>query len=134
MTTVQRVAQIFGWVFIVVAVLGFFTSRGSMEADMELAPRVLGLFPVNLLHNLVHLAFGVWGVAAARAFGSAKGYCQAAGVIYLVLAVLGFIAPTTFGLIPIGGNDIWLHLGLGVALSYFGFTADRAPADRPVTT
>lgn len=133
MTTVQRVAQIFGWIFIVVAVLGFFTSRGSMEADMEMAPRVLGLFPVNLLHNLVHLAFGVWGVAAARAWGSAKAYCQAAGVIYLVLAVMGFIVPETFGLIPIGGNDIWLHLVLGIPLAYFGFTADRTTAERPAT-
>ena len=132
MTTVQRVAQIFGWVFIIVAVLGFFVSRGSMEADMEMAPRVLGLFPVNLLHNLVHLAFGVWGVMAARAWASAKTYCQAAGVIYLVLAALGFVVPETFGLIPIGGNDIWLHAVLGVALAYFGFTAkpgvERAPA------
>ena len=126
MTTVQRVAQIFGVVFILVALLGFFASGGSMEADMEEAPRALGLFPVNLLHNLVHLAFGVWGLAASRSWGAAKTYCQAAGVIYLVLAVMGFIVPETFGLIPIGGNDIWLHVLLGGVLSYFGFTA-RAP-------
>lgn len=133
MTTVQRVAQIFGWIFIIVAVLGFFVSRGSMEADVEMAPRVLGLFPVNLLHNLVHLAFGVWGVMAARAWASAKTYCQAAGVIYLVLAALGFVVPDTFGLIPIGGNDIWLHVVLGVALAYFGFTAKAGVERAPVT-
>lgn len=128
MTTVQRVAQIFGWVFIIVALVGFFASRGSMEADMELAPRALGIFPVNLLHNLVHLAFGVWGLMAARAWSSAKSYCQIAGVAYLGLMVLAFFAPTTFGLIPIGGNDIWLHALLGVVLAYFGFTA-RTPAE-----
>ena len=100
---VQRVAQIFGWVFVVVAILGFFTSGTSMVADMDHAPRMLGLFPVNLLHNLVHLAFGVWGILAARSFSGAVAYCRISGAIYLVLAVMGFITPTTFGLIPIGG-------------------------------
>lgn len=129
MTTVQRVAQLFGWVFIAVAVAGFLTAGGSMEADMETAPRLLGLFPVNLLHNLVHLAFGVWGVLAARSWGGAKTYAQLGGVIYLVLAVLGLVAPTTFGLIPIGGNDVWLHALLGLALAYFGFTARQEVTD-----
>lgn len=127
MTTVQRVSQVFGIVFILVALVGFVASGGSMESDVEQAPHALGLFPVNLLHNLVHLAFGVWGLAASRSWGAAKTYCQASGVIYLVLAVLGFVIPETFGLMPIGGNDIWLHVLLGVVLAYFGFTA-RSPA------
>lgn len=123
MTTVQRVSQVFGVVFVLVALLGFVSSGGSMEADMEQAPRALGLFPVNLLHNLVHLAFGAWGLAASRSWGAAKAYCRAAGAIYLVLAVLGFVVPETLGLMPIGGNDIWLHALLGAVLAYFGFTA-----------
>ncbi|HEX2191043.1 MAG TPA: DUF4383 domain-containing protein [Longimicrobiaceae bacterium] len=128
MTTVQRVSQIFGIVFIVVAVFGFVASGGSMESDMEQAPRVLGLFPVNLLHNLVHLAFGIWGLAASRSWDAAKTYCTVSGVLYLGLAVLGFIIPETFGLMPIGGNDIWLHVLLGAVLAYFGFTARRTVA------
>jgi hypothetical protein len=32
----------------------------SMEADLD--SRLFGLFPVNILHNLVHLAFGAWGI------------------------------------------------------------------------
>jgi hypothetical protein len=128
MTTVQRISQVFGVVFILVAILGFVQGGMSMEADPELAPKVLGLFPVNVLHNLVHLAFGVWGLLAARTFGGAVGYAKIAGVIYLVLACLGFIAPTTFGLIPIGGNDIWLHVVLGLVLAGVGFTAKDAPA------
>ncbi|HEU0079689.1 MAG TPA: DUF4383 domain-containing protein [Longimicrobiaceae bacterium] len=123
MTTVQRVSQVFGVVFVLVALLGFVSSGGSMEADMEQAPRALGLFPVNLLHNLVHLAFGAWGLAASRSWGAAKTYCRTAGAIYLVLAVLGFVVPETLGLMPIGGNDIWLHALLGAVLAYFGFTA-----------
>lgn len=126
MTTTQRVAQVFGAVFVLVGLLGFFVTGGSMDAHMETAPRLLGLFPVNVLHNLVHLAFGVWGIVASRSWGAAKTYCQVAGVIYLVLTVLGFVSPETFGMIPIGGNDIWLHAVLGLALAYFGFTA-RTP-------
>jgi hypothetical protein len=94
---------------------------------MENAPKLLGMFPVNLPHNVVHLLFGLWGVAASRSFSGAKGYCQIAGVIYLVLAVLGFVAPTTFGFIPIGGSDIGLHAVLGLVLAAVGFTA-KAPA------
>lgn len=133
MTTVQRVAQIFGWVFIFVGALGFLATGSSMNADMETAPRLLGLFPVNVLHNLVHIAFGIWGVVAARAWGSARAYCRGAGVLYLLLAALGFVIPETFGLIPIGGNDIWLHLVLGGALAYFGFTAREVAPTRGAT-
>lgn len=130
MSTVQRVAQIFGYVFLLVGILGFLATGGSMNADMATAPRLFGLFPVNVLHNVVHLLFGLWGVAAARSFGGAKTYATVAGVIYLVLAVLGFIVPTTFGLIPIGGNNIWLHAILGIALLGAGVSAreDVRPA------
>lgn len=129
MTTVQRVAQVFGWVFLAVGVLGFFASGMSMDADMATAPRLLGLFPVNVLHNLVHVTFGVWGILAARTIGGARSYAQIAGIIYIVLAVLGFFVPTMFGLIPIGGNDIWLHAVLGVVLAAVGFTAKGGEAE-----
>lgn len=128
MTLTQRIAQIFGLVFVLVAVLGFITSKGSMEADPAMAPRILGLFPVNLLHNVVHLLFGVWGLMAAKSFAGAKNYGIAAGAIYLVLAIAGYFIPDTFGLIPIGGNDIWLHGVLAVALLLVGLTAKAAPA------
>ncbi|MGQ0816203.1 MAG: DUF4383 domain-containing protein [Gemmatimonadota bacterium] len=126
MTTVQRVAQIFGVVFVLVAILGFVASGTSMEADPMSAPRLLGLFPVNVLHNVVHLAFGVWGLLAARTFGGAKAYATIAGGLYLVLAALGLVVPDTFGLIPIGGNDVWLHVLLGAVLLGVGVTAKPA--------
>jgi hypothetical protein len=124
MTTVQRVAQIFGVVFILLALVGFFYTGTSMETTT-----LLGLFPVNLLHNIVHLVFGIWGLMAARTFASAKTYAQIGGVVYLLLAVLGFVAPDGFGLVPLGGNDIWLHALLGIVLAGVGFTArETAPA------
>ena len=133
MSMVQRVAQIFGWVFVVIAIWGFIVSGGSMEADPAMAPKVMGLFPVNVLHNLVHLAFGVWGIAAARSLSGARSYALIAGVIYLVLAILGFVMPTTLGLIPIGGNDIWLHALIAVVL-LGAWAASRSATASPATT
>jgi hypothetical protein len=132
-TPAQLVALVFGIVFILVAILGFVTHGGTgMDASLDTAPKLLNLFPVNLLHNVVHLLFGVWGVLASRTPATARQYCQIGGIIYIVLAVLGFVAPTTFGLIPIGGNDIWLHAVLGIVLAGVGFTArDTVPVPAP---
>ena len=126
MTTVQRVAQIFGVVFILVALVGFYTGGMNMEADPATAPAIFGMFPVNLLHNIVHLLFGIWGLAAARSYTGAKQYAQVAGAIYLVLAIVGYFSPSGFGFVPLGGNDVWLHLVLGVILAGVGFTAKPA--------
>lgn len=124
MTTVQRVAQIFGVVFILAAIGGFLaTGMSNMEADPATAPRAAGLFPVNVLHNVVHLVFGIWGLVASRSFAGAKSYAQIAGVIYIVLAVVGFVSPNGFGFVPLGGNDIWLHAVFGLILAGVGFTA-----------
>ena len=120
---VRRVALVFGIVLLLVGILGL-VSAGGMEMGADPAPgMLLGLFPVNLLHNIVHLLFGVWGLVASRSFAGAKLYAQATGVIYLVLAICGLVIPTTFGMIPIGGADIGLHAVLGLVLAGVGFTA-----------
>jgi hypothetical protein len=49
-------------------------------------------------------------------------------MIYLALAVIGLVAPTTFGLIPIGGNDVFLHTVLGVLLVWVGFMSKEETA------
>jgi hypothetical protein len=123
MSTVQRIAQLFGLVFLVVGILGFFLGSRSMDMGM-----LLGLFPVNLLHNVVHCLFGIWGLTGAKSFSGAKSFAQLGGVIYIVLAVIGKVSPDGFGLVPLGGNDIWLHAGLGVVLAFFGFTASQTSA------
>jgi len=131
MTRVQKAARIFGWIFIVLAVLGFLWSGGSLESDVAQAPHALGLFAVNVWHNLFHLASGIWGLVAARRYTSARTYTRVLGVVYLALFVLGFFLPDLFGIMPIGGNDIWLHLLLGVGLAYFGFTARARAVETP---
>ena len=127
MTVAQRVAQVFGWAFILVGLAGFAATGSSMEANHELAPRLFGLFPVNVLHNVVHLLFGVWGILAARSLGGARGYFIGAGVIYLLLAALGTVVPDGFGLVPIGGNDVGLHIFLALGLLASSLLARRRP-------
>ncbi len=119
----QSVAKLFGVVFILVGVIGFFSGSMNMSTGME-----LGLFPVNIVHNLVHILIGVWGLSAARTPGGATAFCKQAGVLYLLLAILGFIPSIVDALasvVPIGGNDRFLHLALGLILMYFGFMGTR---------
>lgn len=131
----KKAAGIFGIVFLVVAVLGFLTPGGTgMESDPARAPHVLGLFPVNLVHNIVHLLFGLWGLAASRSWSGARSYGRIGAVIYLVLAVLGFVAPNGFGLVPLGGHDIWLHLVLAGGLAWIGFSGPATDPDLHATT
>ncbi len=92
---------------------------------------LLGLFPVNWLHSATHLLFGLWGLAASRSYGGARVYARGVAVIYAVLAVAGLIPGlrTMFGLIPLFGHDVWLHVVLAAGAAYFGFVhsdADRA--------
>jgi hypothetical protein len=115
----QSVAKLFGVVFILVGVIGLFSGSMNMTTGME-----LGLFPVNLLHNLVHILIGIWGLAAARTASGATAYCKQAGVLYLLLTIIGFIPSLTLqleSLVPLGGNDRFLHLVLALILLYFGF-------------
>jgi len=81
---------------------------------------LLGLFPVNALHNLVHLVFGGWRLVAGGTPAGAAAYCQIGGIAYLTLAVVGALTPTGFGLVPLGGHDVWLHAVLGAILTAVG--------------
>lgn len=124
-TTTQKLAGVFGVVFILVAIVGFIAPGGMamQPTDPATAAQAMGIFPVNLLHNIVHLLFGLWALAASRSWGGSVSFFKTGGIIYAVLTVLGFLFPDGFGLVPLGGNDIWLHAVLAVAMLAIGFTA-----------
>ena len=126
--TTQKVAQLFGIVFLVIGVLGF-VPIAMIGGTMGMEPSMLlGLFPVNVVHNLVHAGFGIWGIMAAKSAAGATNYCKIGGVAYLALGALGFVMADGMGIVPLGGNDTYLHLLLGAALSYFGFMGATAKA------
>lgn len=137
--TVRSFALLMGVVFIVAGVAGFVPPlvTGQQPADGLAVTggygHLFGLFPVNWIHNLIHLAFGIWGVAAWKGMaGGPRDYLKAVAVIYAVLVVMGFIPllRTTFGLAPLYGHDIWLHALLAIAAGYFGFVHKEAPVAR----
>jgi len=127
-TTIQKLAAVFGVVFILVAIAGLIAPGGMymQPADPATSAKALGIFPVNLLHNLVHLAFGVWGLAASRSWSGSKQFFIVAGFVYVVLTILGFLSPSGFGLVPLAGPDIWLHCVLAIAMLAIGYTAKPA--------
>lgn len=123
-------ALIWGIVFLALAATGFVPGLlhppGAGHPDLmvdSMYGDALGIFPVNVLHSLVHLAFGVWGVLAYRSWDGAKTYAKTVAVVYAAFAVMGLIPgpDTTFGLVPLFGNDVWLHVLLAVPAAYFGF-------------
>jgi len=128
-TTIQKLAAVFGVVFILVAIVGFLAPGGMamQPTDPATAAKALGIFPVNLLHNLVHLLFGIWGLAASRSWGGSRQFFVWGGTIYVVLTIAAFISPSGFGLVPIGGADIGLHCLLAIVMLAIGLTA-RQPA------
>jgi len=86
---------------------------------------LLGLFPVNLLHNLVHIGIGVWGLLSYNNGAKARSFAISLAVIYGLLAILGLLprAHTLFGFVPLFGHDVWLHAGTAIMAGYFGFLA-----------
>ena len=120
------VALAFGAVFVVVGLAGFLVS-GAHPAVGTTGGELLGLFQVNVLHNVVHLAIGEVLIAAAlRGDGAARAANRVVGVLYLVLFVAGlFLVGTGLNLVALNMNDNILHLVLGVALAGIGFGAVR---------
>src|SRR5439155_20434903 len=98
--------------------------------------QLLGMFPVNVLHSLVHVLFGVWGIAAYFRFDASRFYARFVAVAYGLLAIMGLIPGlnTVFGLIPIHGNDVWLHAFIAIAAAYFGWASVREPSPTFTTT
>jgi hypothetical protein len=119
-------ARVFGALFIVVGLLGFvpaLTPGGNL----------LGLFPVNAMHNLVHIGLGAWGVIAGVSLAAAVIYFRGIAIIYGLLAVLGLIPATNtlFGLAPIHGADVVLHAVLALIAAYLGFFWSESHPSKP---
>ena len=131
-------AMIFGIVFLIVGIGGFIpgiTQSASPDPGLTMTHgygHELGMFPINTLHNIVHLLFGIWGLAASRSFGAARGYAKAVAVIYALFTVMGLIKglDTTFGLVPLYGGDVVLHLLLALVAAYFGFVRRDVATDQ----
>jgi hypothetical protein len=134
-TPVQTAALTVGAVFLLVGILGFIPGVTTNYDALGVAgphsdAKLLGLFEVSILHNIVHLLFGVAGIALARNRDWARLYLLGGGAIYLVLWLYGVVVDlnSAANFVPVNTADNWLHLLLGVGMIGAGVLTGRAVA------
>ncbi len=130
-------ALVFGIMYTLIGILGFIPGITQMPPAGALPLRfdagygyLMGLFPINALHNIVHLVIGLMGIIAYRSFSGAHAYARGLAISLGMLAIMGLIPgfDTSFGFIPLFSHDIWLHALSAVVAAYFGFMASQSAA------
>jgi hypothetical protein len=129
-TPIQTVAMLVGLVFLLAGIGGFIPGVTTNAGDIALyghdsPAMLLGIFQVSVLHNIIHLVFGLAGLAMAK--GAAKTYLVGGGLIYLVTWLYGVaIDPTSaLNFVPLDDADNWLHLGLGAGMAALGLALGK---------
>jgi hypothetical protein len=130
---VRTAAMAVGATFLLVGILGFIPGITTNYDTLSFAghtsdAKLIGLFEVSVLHNIVHVLFGVAGLAMAKNARSATAYLIGGGVIYLVLALYGAVIDKESGanFVPVNGADNLLHLVLGLGMIGLGLVGQRA--------
>ena len=134
---VRTAALIVSIAFLLVGLMGFIPGLTTDVGDMTFAghhsdAHLLGIFQVSILHNIVHLLFGVAGLAMARTAAGARAYLVGGGAVYLLLWVYGLVVgqESAANFVPLNGADDWLHLGLGLGMLALGLLLTRRTARR----
>ena len=138
--TARYFALTIGILYLLLGILGFFP--GVVSAPLVDAPPLaadtgygylLGLFPVNMLHNVVHLAIGLWALIAYRSLAQSISFARGLAIIFGVLAVMGVLpmSNTAFGLVPLFGHTVWLHALTAAVAAYIGYShaVDAVPVE-----
>jgi hypothetical protein len=131
-TPLQTAATLVAVVFLLVGVAGFVPGLTTGYADLQFAghesgAELLGLFQVSVLHNIVHLLFGVVGLTLARSWTGARGYLIGGGLVYAVLFVYGIVVDhgSHANFVPLNDADNVLHLLLAVVMVGLGLVLGR---------
>lgn len=135
-TNVQKAAMVFGVVFLLVGILGFIPGATTNYDELSFAghhseAKLLGIFQVSALHNIVHLLFGIAGLAFARSISAARGYLIWGGVIYALLLIYGLFVDhdSSANFVPLNTADNWLHAVLAVTMIGSGLALTRNHRD-----
>jgi hypothetical protein len=131
---VNRLALAVGAVFLLVGIAGFIPGITTNYDTLNFAghhsgAKLLGVFQVSILHNIVHLLFGIAGIALARRADTARLYLIGGGAVYLVLWLYGLVTSdtSTANFVPVNSADDWLHFVLGIGMIGLGLLATRRP-------
>jgi hypothetical protein len=124
-----------GAVLVIVGIIGFFYSAGfdtGVDGVLKDSDDAFGILAINGWHNVVHILLGVLALVAAGSTYGARTYCLAVGLLYVLLALWGFIDSdgVILGLLPLNDEDNVLHLLLGLTGLAAGAASPktRAPA------
>jgi ABC-type transport system involved in multi-copper enzyme maturation permease subunit len=134
-TPIQTAATLVAVAFLLAGVGGFIPGVTTNAGDIALyghesPAMLLGIFQVSVLHNIVHLLFGLAGLVMAK--GAAKTYLVGGGVLYLIVWLYGLLIDhdSAANFLPLDDADNWLHLVLGGAMVVLGVALSKDTADR----
>jgi hypothetical protein len=129
---IQLAALVVGAVFLAVGVAGFIPGITTNYDELDFAgtdsrAELIGLFQVSILHNIVHLLFGVAGLALARTWQGARLFLVGFGAVYLVLWIYGLVVDkdSDANFVPLNTADDWLHFVLGAGMVVLGLALGR---------
>lgn len=130
MNVTRLYCLVIGTAFVLAGIAGFLpiftTAMPSNSPELVLGLNyalLIGLFPVNVLHNLFHLVAGFIGILAAENDLWARRYCQGLSIVLAAFTIMGLLpsVSTAFGLLPLFGHDVWLHGMEAAVAAYLGF-------------
>jgi hypothetical protein len=133
----QVYTLVIGCALVVIGTAGFFYIASFSSGDGAERDAVLGIFHMNGWHNVLHIASGAIGLVLAGSYAGARGYALGLGVVYLLLALLGFTAgdgDEIFELIPVNTEDNVLHLLIGIAGIGAGLATPATERHPPAAT
>ena len=132
-STIQRITIGFGIVYLLIGILGFIPGITTFAAN-PVGPvpgegLLLGIFAVNVVHNIAHLVLGVVLILGGLSAESVTKVNKGMAAVFLVLVVGSVIAPIVEG-VAINPPDTILHFASALLTGYLGFAASRQSAAR----
>ena len=127
--TARGFAALCGGLYLLLGLAGFIPAlwerpgSGPALTVRVFHAAVLGVFLTNIVLSMVHVVTGLWGVMAANSRYSALVFARGAAVVFLMLAIAGFVpldvVRTAYGTAPLYGNNAWLHAATAAAALIF---------------